>query len=174
MPIMVSDSSRDFTPAPEGVHQAVCCDVIDLGDVETEWNGTKKVQHKIRLIWQIDAINADNNLRFCVFGRYTASLHENARLCKDLESWRGRRFTDEEKKGFDVERLIGVNCLLQVIHRTTEKGTYANVQSIMPLHRGMEAMTVMGYVRDKDRPADEVQPAENDFVPPYPDDDIPF
>ena len=47
------NSNGTYTPAPEGVHDAVCCDVADLGIVETTWQGETKSQHKVRLVWQL-------------------------------------------------------------------------------------------------------------------------
>ena len=52
MPIYV-DSPKTFVPAPEGQHNAVCCDVVDLGVIETEYNGQKSKNHKVRLVFQI-------------------------------------------------------------------------------------------------------------------------
>src|SRR3990167_2490369 len=63
---------------------------------------------------------------------------EKANLRKHLEAWRGKKFTKEELDGFDVEKLLGVNCQLQVIHNLSDNGgTFANVQAIVPLGKGM-------------------------------------
>jgi hypothetical protein len=68
---------------------------------------------------------------------YTLSLGERANLRKDLESWRGRIFTPEELKGFDIQNLIGANCMIQVIHKTKDGKTFANISAILPLYKGM-------------------------------------
>ena len=44
----------------------------------------------------------DNGRRFQLRKDYKNSLHEKAGLRKDLEAWRGRRFTDAELAGFDL------------------------------------------------------------------------
>ena len=31
MAIFAKNNSKQFIPAPEGLHQAVCCDLIDMG-----------------------------------------------------------------------------------------------------------------------------------------------
>ena len=46
--------------------------------------------------------------------QYTCSLSDTASLRKDLDSWRGRRFTDEELKGFDLRNIVGVPCQLSI------------------------------------------------------------
>lgn len=145
-------SGGDYTPAPAGVHQAVCCDVVDLGIIETEWQGQKKRAHKVRVVWQIDAAMSDGR-PYTVSSRYTLSLHEKARLRADLQSWRGRAFTEAELQKFDLEMLIGAGCLLNVMHEARNGKTYANVASIMPLPARTPKLPVSAdYVRQQDRP----------------------
>ena len=62
------------------------------------------------------------------------SLGEKANLRKFLESWRGRKFTSEELKGFGIEKLLGANCVLNIVH--TDRG-YDRIASVMPLMRGV-------------------------------------
>lgn len=148
MPIIATDNSKPFTPAPEGVDQAVCCDVVDLGMEDGQY-GEK---HKVSIRWQTSTLNPDDGRPYLVQRKYTLSLNEKAALRGDLEAWRGRKFTPAELAGFDLEKLIGVNCQLNVLHHTTPDGkVYANVQSIMPLGKGMEKIEVVGYTRVKDR-----------------------
>jgi hypothetical protein len=163
------------------VHQAVCVDVVDVGLVEVTWQGQTKRQHKINVAWQIDEAREDGK-RFMVFKRYTLSLSEKANLRKDLESWRGKAFTRDEEMGFDVESVIGANCLLNVQHRESKGNTYANVVAIMPLAKGMPKIQAVDYVRKVDRKDDDTQGTVDAVeearahAEPYDmtDDDIPF
>ena len=68
-----------------------------------------------------------------------ASLHERAALRKFLEAWRGRPFTPEELKGFDLTKLLGQPCLLGIVHQEREGKTFAGISSCMKLPRGMTA-----------------------------------
>jgi hypothetical protein len=172
MPIIATaGEQRDFTPAPSGLHQAVCVDVVDMGMLEVTYAGVTKKQHKIRVVWQIDEPMEDGK-RFIVQKRYTLSLSDKATLRKDLESWRGKAFTRDEEMGFDLERLIGVNCFLNVVHAQKEGKTYANVAGVVPLKRGMQAITAEGYVRVKDR--DQKEQAQDRRELESEIDDIPF
>jgi len=171
MPIIAADSGgKDFTPAPEGLHSAVCVDVVDLGLQPNTFN-PEKPQHKIRIVWQIEEIDLANGKRFQVSQMYTLSLHEKASLRKDLEGWRARKFSAEESKGFDVEKLLGVPCQVQVIHNVSEKNgkTYANVQTIVPLGKGMDRLTPLDYVRMQDRKDGGSSASSHDDS-----DDVPF
>lgn len=158
MPTFVSGAStKEFTPAPEGAHQAVCVDVIDRGIEETPWGQKRKVLVR----WQINE-PMESGKPFLVQKKYTASLHEKANLRHDLEAWRGRAFTETELAQFDMDTLIGANCLVNVIHRQGSKGgTFANVASVTPLVRGMAKIVARDYTREKDR-TDTPTPDEGD------------
>lgn len=173
MPFMVSGSdSKTFTPAPEGTHQAVCVDVIDKGWLPNPFQEGSE-QHKVDLAWQIGELREDGK-RFMVYKRYTASLNEKATLRHDLESWRGRPFTAAELAGFDLETVIGANCLLNVVHKTGTKDpakTYANVAAVMPLIKGMQKMQAQDYERVVvEQPEPEPEPEHTSYMD---DDDYP-
>jgi hypothetical protein len=149
-------------PAPEGLHQAVCCDVVDKGLQETGWG--KK--HKIQIRWQTEAL-MDDGLPYLIISSYTNSLDPKSSLHKLIKGWRGKGFTKQEiEEGFDLETLIDTNCQLTVEHNPTDNGTFANVISISPLGKNMEPLKVRSkYQRVLDRP-DYQPPAE-----PAADDD---
>lgn len=172
MPIYASaGESRSFTPAPAGTHQAVCVDVIDKGMQDTKF-GQK---HKVDLAWQIGE-RRDDGKPYLVFKRYTLSINEKANLRKDLESWRGKAFTRDEEMQFDVESVLGANCLVNVQHNQNGDKTYANVVAVMALPKGMpKLMPDSDYVRvchrpDKDGHEAHVPPEQAAVI----DDDIPF
>lgn len=177
MPIIATagEGGQAFTPTPVGVHQAVCVDVIDKGIVEVTYQGKTKKQHKISVAWQVDELR-DDGKPYLVYKRYTLSLNEKATLRKDLESWRGRAFTRDEEAGFDVESVLGANCLINVQHNTVGDKTYANVVSIMPLVKGMPKIAVRDYIRVSERPPENGNGPQSDEPPPPTDyeDPIPF
>jgi hypothetical protein len=178
---------QSFDPAPAGVHQAVCVDVIDKGlqDVPGFNGGPAKKKHMISIAWQINERRQDGK-RFVIYRRYALSLNEKASLRKDLESWRGRPFTHDEEMGFDLDNLLGVNCLLNVQHTARDGRTYANVSSVMPLMRGMAKLYPLDYARESASDGSQAptvepenatvtapQTTETGFEP-LTDDDIPF
>jgi hypothetical protein len=148
--IATAGDNKEFTPAPAGLHQAVCVDVVDMGILEVTYAGKSKKQHKVRVVWQIDEPMEDGK-PFIIQKRYTLSLFEKAALRKDLESWRGKPFSQEEEAAFDLERLLGVNCFLNVIHVQKDGKTYANVAGVVPLKKGLPTIQPKDYVRVQDR-----------------------
>lgn len=179
MTILAKASDKEFEKFPlpdEGTVQAVCAGVWDLGMQKTVYNGTEKIQHKVVIAWEInqmiDAPESEYNGKpYMLSKTYTLSLFENARLRHDLESWRGKPFTEDQiNEGFDVEKLYGVNCLVGVSHVTKNDKTFANITSILPLIKGAEKMTpIRGrdeqppkWVLEKIAQAIQTQPAPSD------------
>lgn len=174
MPIWAKASGSSFKPAPAGPAVARCCDVVDLGMVKSSFKdeqGHAKVQHKVRLVWQLADPDPETGKRPIVSERYTLSLHEKATLRQHLESWRGRLFTDKELAGFDVETVIGVPAYLNIVHAHKEGSVYANVRAVMPPPKGSEVPLVEGYTRVCERSEDPPEDQPDGYVP---DDDTPF
>jgi hypothetical protein len=140
MPIIASAASgADFAPAPSGPQHAVCSAVFDMGEEYSELY--KKLSHKICVFWELSEKLQDGR-PFMLSKQYTLSLGDKANLRKDIECWRGKPFTSEELAGFDVERLIGANVMLNVIHSTKDGKTRAQVAGLMPPMKGLPKLTV--------------------------------
>ena len=177
MAIYARQRESTYTPAPQGVHVAVCCDVWEPWTEERreDWGGG--LVDKTRLVWLLEEMNPKTGKPYEVSQIYTLSLHPKAKLCQQLEAWRGKVFTDEERRGFDVEKLIGVPCQVQVVHKVTDGGTYANVQTIIPLGKGQTRLKVPAdFIRRKDREGAHPPSDETDaFSTPADDgDSVPF
>lgn len=159
MSIVVKDSGADFTPAPEALHKVVCCDVVDGISRMTKW-GQKD---KIAIYWQTESINPETKKPYLVRQEYTPSLDKKSNLRGDLESWRGKRFTEEELKGFNLENLIGCNGQMQVNHSATPDGkVYANPAALLPLPAGSERIVVTkDFIRAKDREKKDPAPTHH-------------
>lgn len=137
----------EFTPPPSGTHVAICYRFIDLGTQRTEYKGEVKEQHKVLISWELPhemMDTEDGEKPFTIHKRYTWSMHEKANLRHDLESWRGKRFTEADfgEGGFDTQNLIGVPCMVSVVHNEKDGKTYANLSGISGLPKGMDKPTL--------------------------------
>lgn len=130
----------NFEPAPEGTHLAICYRVIDLGTQQSSYQGAARRVHKVLISWEIPGELMSNGDPFTIHQRYTWSMSEKALLRQHLESWRGRKFTDHDfgPEGFNVRNLLGVPCLMTIVHTTKDGRTYANIGSIAKIMKGME------------------------------------
>lgn len=139
MPVAKSSGGGDFTPVPVGNHPARCYGVISLG---TQPGGQFPDAFKVLVMWEIpgETIERDGKRQPMSINReYTLSLSEKANLRKDLESWRGRPFTELELNGFEVKNVIDAPCLLNIIHKPRAKDgkMQAKVASVSPLPKGL-------------------------------------
>ena len=129
----------EFELPPAGNSVARCYAVVDLGMQERHWSGQVNFKRIVRISWELPDELMEDGRPFSITQNYTLSLGEKANLRKDLESWRGRQFTEEELHGFDLKNLLGVPAMINVIHRHADNGkTYANVGAVSPLPKGLE------------------------------------
>jgi hypothetical protein len=143
---LTAREEKTYDPVSAGVHQGICTSIYDLG---TQYSKQfDKSSHQCLISWELPTerieINRDGktlSLPRIVSKTFTMSLGAKANLRKYLESWRGRVFTAEELVGFDISKLAGVNCMLQIIHNSKDGKTYANIAAILPLYKGMLKMT---------------------------------
>lgn len=133
--MLIMPKQNEFETVPAGSYAAVCYRVIDLGTQFSQFY--QKAAHKIMISWELDEKMKDGR-PFSIHKRYTLSSGKNASLRKDLESWRGKAFSDTEFGTFDIGVLIGVGCMLGVSISTQEGQSYSNVSSIMKLPKGLE------------------------------------
>lgn len=144
MGFIASDTgSGNFKRVPPGVFIGRCFSLVDLGTQLTDGQYGQKMQHKIRIGWELFGDDDEGNpLTIDVDGKpmpmtisknYSVSLHEKSSLRKELAAWRGRDFSEEEVKAFDVSKLVGAYCMLNVTTSETNGKTYSNVAGITPL-----------------------------------------
>lgn len=144
MAFIASDSGGgNFKRVPQGVFIGRCFSLIDLGTQHTSGQYGDKFQHKIRIGWELFGddeqgqpltIDVDGKeMPLTISKSYTVSLHEKAGLRRDLAAWRGRDFTEEEAKAFDVSKLMGAYCMVNVTTSETNGKTYSNVAGLTPL-----------------------------------------
>jgi hypothetical protein len=126
--ILQSKAGGEFKPHPEGIHPAVCVDVIDLGLVETEFQGQRRLVNKVRLVFESEQKTEEG--KNCIITKtFTASLHQKAKLADFLGKWRGRQVVPGET--IDLSKLIGACCTLVISHQQNLVGrTYASIDAI--------------------------------------------
>jgi len=156
--IIKAAGGKEFAPCPEFSGRAVCVDVTPLREYETEY-GVKK---KFKFAFELDLIDSSRDpvQPWVVFSKpLVPSLHEKAALTKVMKDWFGRKLTDQENNGLDLESLIGKPVTLIIAHEQSQDGTktYANIKLLMP-HKHGEALQPSGlWVRMQDRPAKDDQ-----------------
>lgn len=127
-----------FQPAPEGTHIARCFACISLGTQHSEMFADA---FKVLLMFELpnEMIETEDGAKPAVVSKeYTLSLSKKSNLSKHLNSWRGRAFTPEELKGFEVSNVVGAPCQVAIAHKQTANGgTWADIEAITGLPKGM-------------------------------------
>lgn len=139
--IMVKESQGggNYPPLEAGSYRAICYAIVVLG---TTYNPVfDNAQTKILFLWELpdERITVDGkDLPRAISDSYTLSLNEKANLRRVLAGWRGRDFTEEELKGFDIANVLGAACLISTTIGVSKQGReFAKVSSVARLPKGM-------------------------------------
>jgi len=102
--------------------------VIDLGMMETEFQGQKRLVNKVRLVFETEQKNEEG--KNCTLSKtFTASLNSKAKLAEFLGKWRGRPIVPGET--IDLGKLLGACCTLVIPHQQNLVGrTYASIDAV--------------------------------------------
>lgn len=137
-------SKKEFKLVPAGTHLARCFGFIHVGHVPNTYpNATTPTVNKIRLTWELPEEKevfkeGAEPQPFSISQDYTLSMNEKSNLRKIVQSWFGKTMTDEEAADFDVESLVGLECLLTIAHQKKTDKTFAVVQNITQLPKAMK------------------------------------
>ncbi len=140
MPLIAKSKGGGNLPlVPEDQHKGRCVLIVDIGTQESSYG----YKHQCVIGWELpevlqvyDAAEGEQPAMLSRF--FTVSLSEKANLRGVLEQWRGRAFSDAELDGFDLEKLAGVPCLLQVIHKQGQDNTVrALINNVSKLPKGL-------------------------------------
>jgi hypothetical protein len=150
-------------PIEAGAYAAVCDMVVDLG-VQPSPGGQFAPKRTVVLRFQIPEIRVEITregetveLPAVISRTVGLSLNEKSTLYALLTSWRGKAFTPEELKKFDLGKIAGKPAFINVTHSVKGDRTYANLTSIMPLPKAIPAPAMEGealvYSTDAPDPA---------------------
>lgn len=125
---------RELLPRRE--YPARCYGMINTGTYDDEFNGRPQKSNKV---WIYFEIPSEMRVFDETKGKQPKSVNHSlnyvvtnkSKLTLFLESWRGKKFTDEERADFDMAKLIGAPCIIEV--GPNEKGTREEIFSIKKL-----------------------------------------
>jgi len=138
--VVKAGSESNFIPVPAGMHLARCTRIIDLGTQKSEYMGTVKHLKKLMMQFEVHGEDAEGNPTVTTKGdpmiiskSYTATLADKASLRKDLETWRGKPFTPQEKDGFELKNVLGQWAMITVGQSENNGKTYTNILNVNPV-----------------------------------------
>lgn len=136
-----NEGGGNYTPLEAGTYPARCYSMVHIGTIQEEFQGEKKIMNKVRISWELptelkEFKQGEGEKPYVLSKEFTLSLHEKSSLRAFLKSWRGKDFTEEEAKSFDVTKLLGVTCMLSVGHKESKGKVYAEINSVSPIIKG--------------------------------------
>ena len=147
MGLIAKDSGGgNFTPVSPGMHLARCYRIVDMGTQKTDFQGQVKHLQKVMLQFEVHGEDEDGKPLVTAKGEpmsisknFTLSLAEKATLRKDLQTWRGREFSAEELRGFELKNVLGAWAMVSVIKAMGNNGKeYTNIAAIMSVPQAVK------------------------------------
>lgn len=134
-----------FDPVPEGSHVARLYRLIHIGTVETIYMGEPKMAYKIRLEFEFpnetqEFREGEGQKPYSLGMDITLSMHKKAKLRPIVEGMIGTSLSDPEAYAFDIEQLVGKECMATVKHMEKKDGSgkFAKIDGIAPVPKGMK------------------------------------
>jgi len=139
MPI-ATESRSDYKPVSAGTQFGRCFGVVSLGTQPSD-NPKFKPAKKVLILFELpnETYELDGKqVPSTMVKEYTLSINKKANLRKDLDSWRGKPFTEQEAAGFPVENVINAPCMLSIAHyKKRDDSTGAKIVAIAGVPKGM-------------------------------------
>ncbi|WP_128545105.1 phage replication initiation protein, NGO0469 family [Larkinella soli] len=143
MAIYAESSETQRELVPEGNHIARCYMMVEVGKVMETFEGSDpRLTPKAILGWELPmkkkVFSAEKGEEpFTITKEYSLFMSEKANLRKDLESWRGKVYTEEQARKVDITAILGHPCMLNIVHKASKTGKiYAKIASITPMPEG--------------------------------------
>ena len=139
MALKVKDRAKPKLPPVEpGVYLAVCVGVIDLGEQYSE--KFKNYRNEVQFVWELagETVEVDGEQKPRQLSRtFRVAASKKSNLRGFLGGWNGVQYSDERFQDLDLFGQAGRPCQLNVVLNDT--GEYANVDSVIPLPKGVPA-----------------------------------
>lgn len=133
----IKDRAKPKLPPVEpGVYIATCVGVVDLGEQYSE--KFKNYRNEVQFIWELsgETVEVDGEVKPRQLSRtFSFAVGKKSSLRGFLSSWNGVQYSDEQFGELEVFDQVGRACQLNVVLNDT--GEYANVDSVIPLPKGM-------------------------------------
>ena len=142
MSLIAKDSGGgSFAPVPPGMHLARCYRIVDMGTQTTEFQGQTKHLQKVMMQFEVHGedetgkpLVTEKGDPMSISKNFTLSLAEKATLRKDLQAWRGKEFTGQELRGFELKNVLGAWAMITAAKSLGNNGKeYTNIISINPV-----------------------------------------
>lgn len=171
--VLPKNESSSYEACPEGNHVACCYAIVDLGTHEESFDGQPpKSKRKVFIQWEICSESRQDGSCFRIGDFYALSSHQKSNFRKDLESWRGKAFSDEDFGNFRLQKLLGKPCMLNVVQIEKDGKTKSKIASIASMPKGMPSPKLSEPALFASLEPDEFDATAYERVPDFLKEDI--
>ena len=132
-------SNRVLTP--EGAHPARIVKIIDFGIQQNKgYDGEMEDTHQVKVTFELpeelhtfDEDKGPQPKWESPFP-YKFSYHKKAKLTQHFKPIAGKDWDDD----FDIENLLGKECLVTIEHKVSDGDTYSNIVAVSAVPSGMK------------------------------------
>ena len=122
---IIATKAAPRQPIPTGNHVARCYLMILIGTITEEFkkgSGDFSTAQKVRIGWEFPDLmhrfkEGEEEKPYTISTEYTLSTGPKANLRKVIDSWRGKPLTNKEAEAFDLTKLLGKACMIQIVHK---------------------------------------------------------
>lgn len=147
MKVKESGGGNFELPAPEN-YQAICYKIVNIGTIPEEFKGKTSLRAKVQFTWELPTEKTifkegDEPKPFVVNRIFTNSTDEKSHLSKFIILWANGKINKDNIKDFDMLKLLGKQCLLQIAHKASTKNPsnkFLEAAGISSLPKGMSPM----------------------------------
>jgi hypothetical protein len=139
---------RPRDPVPAGAHVARLYQIVHVGTVPSTYQGEARDADQIRLTFELcnkkkEFVEGEGEKPLSISTRFeTYSMGKKANLRRLIEGMLGTKLHDDEAYNFNLDDILGSECLLTVVHTERDGNTYANIQGASPLPEGLKAPAI--------------------------------
>lgn len=171
-----STAGSNYQSCPAGTHPATAIGVLHLG---THWETYKGQDARkvviMAIVFEIEYEEGSNLKRTWMCRSFNVGLDKQGKMVlgdksnlkKMLAGWRGKGYAEGEQ--IDISAVLNRDCLVGVVHDIKEEKTYARIDSVSMLPRGVAPLkptrNIGLYSVDSGEPAPQEKSGEPEWMP---------
>jgi len=136
---MKPKGNTDRFVVPAGLQDAICYGVVHIGTHQEEFKGDKKMRNIIYILYELPSItntfDEDRGEEPAVISKkFTYTYSERGSLLDWIKTWSNGKINKKNINNFDIDKLVGIGCKLQVMEDEGENGSYSYIKGIIALN----------------------------------------
>ena len=134
----IKDRVKPKLPTVEpGVYAGICIGIIDLGEQYSE--KYKNYSYKMQIVFELptETVEVDGKHEPKQISKtFNVTAKAGSKFRDFISAWNGKTYSDDDFCDLEMFDQLGKPCMLNVVN--SESGEYSNIETVMPLIKGMQ------------------------------------